>query len=240
MSRFTREDLAGLLKIYLVTDPLMPLPRTVEDVAGEALAAGVRAVQLRDKTASRRLLAEQGVALGGLCRRYGALFLVNDDPLAALDSGADGVHLGQSDASVREARTMLGEGAVIGVSVRSADEAAAAEAAGADYLAANLVFATATKTDLPAPIGLEGVRMLRRASGLPLVAIGGIDAGNARSVIEAGADGIAVVSAVMAAPDVPAAVGRLLDSVQPPPPPKGSERSKSGTQAPGDSRQSCR
>jgi thiamine-phosphate pyrophosphorylase len=99
---------------------------------------------------------------------------------------------------------------VIGVSVRTAGEAAAAEEAGADYLAANLVFATDTKTDISGPLGLDGVRMLRAASELPLVAIGGIDGDNAGRVIAAGADGVAVVSAIMAAPDVGAACRRLM------------------------------
>jgi thiamine-phosphate pyrophosphorylase len=105
---------------------------------------------------------------------------------------------------------------VLGVSVRTPGEAVEAEAAGADYLAANLVFPTSTKTGLPGPLGLEGVSLLSRSTHLPLVAIGGIDASNAASVIAAGADGVAVVSAIMAAPDVHAACRALIEAIQAP------------------------
>ena len=108
----------------------------------------------------------------------------------------------------------MGPEAIIGISVQTPDQARSAERAGADYLAANLVFATTTKTDLDKPIGLEGIKDLRAASELPLVAIGGINAGNTAEVIAAGADGVAVVSAVMAAVDVPAACRELLAAVR--------------------------
>jgi len=178
-----------------------------------ALEAGIRTVQLRDKTASTRSLIDTARRLRGLCDARGALFLVNDRVDVALASGAHGVHLGQDDFPASEARRLLGQGAVIGVSVRTSAEAREAGDDGADYLAANLVFATGTKTDIEGPLGLEGVAMLRAVSGLPLVAIGGIGPHNAADVIGAGADGIAVVSAIMAAPDVPLACRRLLDVV---------------------------
>jgi len=110
------------------------------------------------------------------------------------------------------AREILGD-KIIGISVQTADEAREAQAGGADYLAANLVFETPTKTDLSGAIGLEGVRSLRSAADLPLVAIGGIQADNAAEVMAAGANGVAVVSAIMAAPDVPGACRELLEAV---------------------------
>jgi thiamine-phosphate pyrophosphorylase len=178
-----------------------------------ALEAGIRTVQLRDKNASTRQLIETAKALRELSEGYGALFLVNDRVDVALASSAGGVHLGQDDFPAGPAREILGTGAVIGVSVRSKAEAAAAASSGADYLAANLVFATDTKTDITEPLGLEGIRTLRETTDLPLVAIGGINASNAAEVIRAGADGVAVVSAIMAAPDVGRACRELARQV---------------------------
>jgi thiamine-phosphate diphosphorylase len=201
------------LSLYLVTDPELAGTRGVLEVCRRALRAGVRLIQLRDKRARDEELVAQARALRELCREHGAWLLVNDRVDIAAAAGADGVHLGQDDAPPEEARRKLGSSAIVGVSVRTPEEARRAEQAGADYIAANLVYPTATKTDLPGPIGLEGVRALRRASRLPLVAIGGINAGNASEVVAAGADGVAVVSAVMAAADPAAACRELLDAV---------------------------
>lgn len=202
------------VSLYVVTDPVMIGERRLEDVCREALEAGVRVFQLRDKQASTRSLIGQAVRLKRLAESYGATLLVNDRADVAVASGAHGVHVGQDDMPLDEARQILGRHAVIGVSVQTPGEARAAEKGGADYLAANLVFETPTKTDLEGSIGLDGVRRLRAASGLPLVAIGGIKADNAASVVFAGADGVAVVSAVMAAPDVKRACRELLDAVE--------------------------
>jgi len=202
------------VSLYVVTDPVMIGERRLEDVCREALEAGVRVFQLRDKQASTRSLIEQAVRLKRLAESYGATFLVNDRADVAAVSGAHGVHVGQDDMPLDEARQMLGRHTVIGVSVQTPGEARAAEKGGADYLAANLVFETPTKTDVEGNIGLDGVRRLRAASGLPLVAIGGIKAENAASVVAAGADGVAVVSAVMTAKDVKKACWELIDAVE--------------------------
>jgi thiamine-phosphate pyrophosphorylase len=194
-----------------VTDPnLAAGGRSIAETVRQALEAGVRSVQLRDKTATDGELLSLAVELRSLCWEYGALFLVNDRVGLAKASSADGVHLGQDDMPAVDARRILGPEAVIGVSVRTVGEARAAERAGADYVAANMVFATATKADLPCPLGLEAVRDLKAAVGIPLVAIGGITTENAAEVRAAGADGLAVVSAIMSSPDVPAAVLALL------------------------------
>lgn len=202
------------LAVYLVTDPGMGRERGLAETVRPALEAGIRTVQLRDKEASTRKLLDDASTLLALCREYGATFLVNDRVDVALAAGAGGVHLGQDDMPADAARRLLGRDAVIGVSVRTAQEARRAEEDGADYMAANLVYPTATKTDLPDPLGPEGIRELRSACGLPLVAIGGIDAGNAVEVIGAGADGLAVVSAIMAAGDPAAAAVRLLEAAR--------------------------
>ena len=145
-----------------------------------------------------------------LCEKHDALFLVNDRVDVAMVSNAHGVHLGQDDMPAAAARKLLGPEAVIGISVRSLDEAVAAWKNGADYIAANMIFATDTKTDLEKPLGLDAIGMLKRATPLPLIAIGGINTANADIVRKAGADGIAVVSAIMAAPQVDEAVHGLL------------------------------
>lgn len=198
------------LAVYLVTDPGMGLKRGLAETVRLSLEAGVRTVQLRDKEASTRKLLDDASTLLALCRKHGATFLVNDRVDVAMAAGADGVHLGQDDMPADAARRLLGRDAVIGVSVRTEEEARRAAEDGADYMAANLVYPTATKTDLPDPLGPEGIRELRSACGLPLVAIGGIDAGNAAEVIGAGADGLAVVSAIMAAEEPASAAARLL------------------------------
>lgn len=176
----------------------------------QALHAGVTAIQLRDKTASTRQLIEMAEILMILCEEHSALFIVNDRVDVALACGSCGVHLGQDDMPAAVARKLLGPEAVIGISVRSVDEAVAAWKNGADYIAANMIFATDTKTNLEKPLGLDAVGILKKATPLPLIAIGGINTTNADTVRKAGADGIAVVSAIMAASQVDEAVRGLF------------------------------
>jgi len=202
------------LALYLVTDPDMGRDRGVLETCRQALASGVRTVQLRDKRAAPADLVAQGRRLKEMADSFGAWCLINDSVEAAAECGAHGVHLGQDDTPVTEARRILGPRAVIGASVQTPEDARRAEREGADYLAANMVYATATKTDISQTIGLVGVAALKAASRLPLVAIGGIKSENARAVIEAGADGVAVVSAIMMAEDVAAACRALLAAIE--------------------------
>jgi len=208
-----RSCLRGALRLYLVTDPVLCGPRGVFEVCEKALTAGVGFLQLRDKTASTRDLLEQSEALAGLSRAHGCLFVVNDRVDVAMASGAHGVHLGADDIPVASARRLMGPEALIGASVRTPEEALAAWNDGADYLAANIVFHTPTKPDPREPLGLSGVTLLAGATPLPLVAIGGINISNARSVLDAGAAGIAVVSAIMSAPDPALAARQLGDTI---------------------------
>ncbi len=202
------------LRLYLVTDPGLAGERGVYETVRQALNAGVRAVQLRDKEASTRSLIRQADAIREICAAAGAIFLVNDRVDVAAACKADGVHLGQDDMPLEEARRILGPDALIGVSVRTPGEMKEAEREGAAYAAANMVFATPTKTDLPGPLGIDALPALRSASAsLPLVAIGGVHGGNAADVIHAGADGVAVVSAIMAAGDVAKACRDLRTAV---------------------------
>lgn len=193
MSVIPRERLIRLMRVYFVTDPDLFRPATVEETCREMLEAGVRTIQLRDKTASGDVLLPAARRLRALCHDYGALFIVNDDHETALSSGADGVHVGQGDSCAKAVREALGPDAVVGVSVRTPGEAVQAEMDGADYVAANGVFTTPTKTDLDGPLGLEGLRLIRSATPLPLVAIGGISSENAEAVLAAGADCLAGV-----------------------------------------------
>jgi thiamine-phosphate pyrophosphorylase len=206
--------LAEDLRVYVVTDRHLARPRSVSDVCLAALGAGVRILQLREKNLPRDEVVRSARDLLALTRSFGARLVINDDPLICAEVHADGVHLGRDDMPAERARKLLGPGVLIGVSVREPMEARAAEDGGADYVAANLVFTTATKTNLPRPIGLEGVSLLRGATMLPLVAIGGITAANAADVIGAGADAVAVVSAVMSADDVEGACAALFSSVR--------------------------
>jgi thiamine-phosphate pyrophosphorylase len=203
----------SLLSLYLVTDSEHLGTRSLPHVCAQAVQAGVRAVQLRNKEASTRELVEQGRALKACIGHLGAIMLINDRVDVALAVGADGVHLGQDDISLEDARRIMGPDAIIGISVRTLEEIQIAQRGGADYLAVSGVFETATKTNLGIPVGLEGLGRLRKATSEPLVAIGGINSSNAADVIAAGADGVAVVSAIMDAPDVPMACRELLQKV---------------------------
>lgn len=206
-------NLREALRLYLVTDSVICGPDGLMAVCRQALGAGVKALQLRNKTADTRELIESALALSALAEKHGCLFLVNDRVDVALASGSRGVHLGSSDMPPALARRLLGPGAVIGVSVRTPEEAVEAWNSGADYLAANIVFETPTKPDPRTPLGLKGVRILADATPLPLVAIGGINIGNAREVMEAGAAGVAVVSAIMCAADPAKAAADLRDTI---------------------------
>ena len=195
--------------LYLVTDRALARGRPLADVVRAAVAGGVTCVQLREKDASAREFAAAARELLALLRPLGVPLIVNDRIDVALAAGADGVHVGQQDLSVADARRLGPPGWIVGVSAESVADAARAERDGADYVGASPVFATPTKADHAPPLGLAGLRALRAATKLPLVAIGGLHAGNARETIRAGADGLAVVSAIVAADDPRAAAAEL-------------------------------
>jgi len=195
--------------LYLVTDRALARGRPLADVVRAAVAGGVTCVQLREKEISAREFAAAARELLALLRPLGVPLIVNDRIDVALAAGADGVHVGQQDLSVADARRLGPPGWIVGVSAESAADAAQAERDGADYVGASPVFATPTKTDHAPPLGLDGLRALRAATKLPLVAIGGLHVGNARETIRAGADGLAVVSAIVAADDPRAAAAEL-------------------------------
>ena len=200
--------------LYVITQESVSLGRTHEEVAQAALAAGVKAVQLRDKKKNTRELLELARQLRELTREHNALLFVNDRVDVALAAGADGVHLGPEDLLVASARQLAGKRLLIGASVSTVAEALAAEAAGADYLSVGPIFRTATKPDAGEPVGVGRLQEIESRVRLPVIGIGGITRSNVAAVIAAGADGVAVISAVADAEDMQEAAATLLGLVR--------------------------
>lgn len=200
--------------LYVITEPALRDP--VESVR-QVLEGGVRLVQLRAKHATARELVQMGQAIRTLTRQYGALFIVNDRLDIALAVEADGVHLGQDDLPVPLARKLAGAAFIIGVSAETLEEAQRAEAEGADYLGVGPMFATTTKPDAGTPVGPERLRLIKQAVAIPVYGIGGITLQNAPLVMQAGADGICVISAIIGAPDPTEATRQFLSMLATPP-----------------------
>lgn len=200
--------------LYLVTDRAVARGRPIAAVVAAAAAGGATCVQLRDKTASTRELIAEAERLMEILKPRGIPLVINDRLDVALAVQADGVHLGQSDMPLAHARRIAGDALTIGISAESLEDALAAERQGADYIGVSPVFATPTKTDTGPPFGLAGLAAVRRAVRLPIVGIGGIGLENASAVIRHGADGIAVVSAIVAAEDPERAARELFTVVR--------------------------
>ena len=205
---------AGDVRLYLVTGPVLP-GADLADVVADAVDGGVTTVQLRDKDATTDDLVRLGERL---TERIGtrATFVLNDDLQAARALPGAGLHVGPDDLHPARAREVLGDDAVVGWSLHHVDQLKdEAAVAACSYLAVSPVWPTPTKTDTTAPWGLDGVRRLRDVvpADLPLVAIGGISATNAASVVEAGADGVCVVSAICSSPDPGDAAHTLRETV---------------------------
>jgi thiamine-phosphate pyrophosphorylase len=199
----------GLPALYAIVDPF-DTGRSPAALAAVLLAGGARLLQLRLKPAIARELLAAAEAIRPLAHAAGALFLVNDRPDVARAVEADGVHLGQDDLPVAAARRVLGPGRLIGVSTHDVEQARAAVAAGADYVAVGPIYATTSKEAPLAPRGLALVRAVRTVVPCPLVAIGGITAETAPAVRAAGADAIAMIGALVRAADPAAAVRDVL------------------------------
>ncbi len=211
--------LSPRLQLMVITDRRLAGQRDWLEVTEAALQAGATAVQLRDKQATSGELLEMALALKPVAEQYGALFLVNDRFDVALAAGAHGVHLGDEDLPVSAVRGVVPRGFIIGRSADTEEDARRAEADGADYLGVGSVFGTTTKTEVIGEV-IGTARLARVASSvaIPVVGIGGVTAANVGQVARAGAAGIAVVSAVMAARDPHAAVRALLKAWQGPGP----------------------
>jgi thiamine-phosphate pyrophosphorylase len=195
--------------LYVITDETIGGGRSHAEIARDAVRGGADIIQLRDKRLSCSELVRTGRQIAAMTRKAGGVFIVNDRLDVAMACGADGVHLGQDDMQVGTARQLAQPGFIIGVSVGSADEAREAEREGADYVALSPVFSTASKDNAGPGLGLRRLREIRLAVSIPVVAIGGISRQNIHDVIAAGADGIAVISAVVSSPDITAAARGL-------------------------------
>lgn len=197
------------LRVYLVTDRSLTRGRPLASVVESAVRGGATCVQLREKDLDTKDFLAQALALNRLLEPLGIPLVINDNLEVALACRAAGLHLGQGDLSPVEVRELLPAEVFIGWSVETAADVRRSASMPVDYLGVSPVFATPTKTDTKAPWGLAGLRQVRALTDLPLVAIGGIHSGNAGDVLRAGADGLAVVSAICAADD-PAAAAREL------------------------------
>jgi len=191
---------------YFITDASISSAGNIRDVK-DAVAAGVRVVQYRNKCASTKVMYDEAMLLRKICRNI--LFLINDRVDISLAVGADGVHLGQDDLPYALARRIMGKDKIIGVTVHSLKEAVRAQEQGADYLGVSPIYATTTKRDAGRPCGTGLIRQIKKHTKIPLIAVGGIHLTNAREVIAAGADGLCALSAVVARPDCRGRIGQF-------------------------------
>ncbi|MDU1904180.1 MAG: thiamine phosphate synthase [Dysgonomonas sp.] len=202
------------LSLYLVTDRSLSLNRPLEYIVEEAVKGGVTIVQLREKNASTREFYELALNLKKLLRPYKVPLIINDRLDIALACDADGLHIGQSDMPYEVARKILGRNKIIGLSVENVEDAIEANKLDIDYIGISPVFSTSTKTDTALALGLQGVRDITNISKHPSVGIGGLNLSNAKDIINAGADGISVVSAIMSAHDPKEAATELRNEIE--------------------------
>ena len=199
--------------LYLVTDRGLCGPKDLIDVILKALQGGVACVQLREKEVSTRFFVEEAQKIKALMAPFKAPLIINDRIDVALAVGADGVHIGQADMPYAVARKLMGKLAIIGLSVETWEDVERAQYLDVDYLGVSPVFETPTKTDTKGSWGLEGLSKIKAYSRHPLVAIGGLNASNAADAVRAGADCIAVVSAICSAFDPLEAARELHDTI---------------------------
>ena len=197
--------------VYLVTDRAQTNGRPLLDVIEAALCGGIRAVQLRERELPGRALLALAEQLRAVTRRHGTALLINDRIDIALACDADGVHLPVASFAVTDARALLGPARLIGVSTHAPDEVAAAAAAGADFAVLGPIYNTPSKRAFGRPLGVDAIAAARNAAPIPLFAIGGVHADRAATVRQHGADGIAVIRAVLAADDPRHAASVLID-----------------------------
>jgi thiamine-phosphate pyrophosphorylase len=197
--------------VYLVTDRTFAGLSHVQ-IARLAIKSGVRTIQLREKLMSKKELYHEALVLRSFTRKHKVIFIINDYIDIALSVDADGVHLGQEDMPVEEARKIMGKKKIIGISTHSLEQALAAEKSGADYIGFGPMFQTSTK-DAGSPKGLKALREVRKHIKIPIVAIGGITSGNVLSVLDAGANTVAVMSAILKG-DIKENTAKLLKTVK--------------------------
>lgn len=200
--------------LYLVTDRALSKGRTTFEIVQAAVKGGVTCVQLREKQCDTKEFIEEALLIRDFLQSKKIPLIINDRLDVAQAVGADGVHLGQSDMPFSMAKKIVRDSMLIGISAESLADAIQAEKEGADYIGVSPVYQTPTKTDTAPPLGLEGVQKIRESVRIPLVGIGGLNPSNAREVIQNGADGIAVVSAIVSADDPETAARSLKDIIK--------------------------
>jgi len=200
----------SLSGLYIILDPSVCPARPLVEVLTVAAEAGAPLFQYRNKTASMKEVYGEALALRQAAAKAGVLFIVNDRCDLALAVDADGVHLGQGDLPLDLARRVMGPDKLIGISTHNLDQVRDASAGKPDYLGFGPIFTPGSKQDHDPVVGLEGLRAMRRLTSLPVFAIGGIQIDQAGEVMRAGANGVAVVSAILKAPDISYAVNAFL------------------------------
>jgi len=194
---------ADMMRLYAVTDRSWLRGRTLHEQVEEALIGGATLVQLREKELDEAAFLQEAIDLRKLCHRYGVPLLINDSIDIARRSGADGVHVGQSDMEAAAVRSILGSAMIVGVTAKTVEQARRAQDAGADYLGSGAVFGTSTKLNAK-PMSMDTLRSICQAVEIPVVAIGGIHRGNILELAGTGIAGAAVVSGIFAAEDITA------------------------------------
>jgi thiamine-phosphate pyrophosphorylase len=206
-----RSSVASRLRgLYIILDPSVSPDRPLLDVLTASAEAGAKIVQYRNKTASMNAAYAEALLLRKVAQELGVLFIINDRCDLALAVDADGVHLGQGDLPLNLARKIMGPDKLIGISTHNREQVMAATAGEPDYLGFGPIFTPGSKLDHDPVVGLQGLRTIRPLTALPTFAIGGITADRTEDVIRAGADGVAVISAVLKAPDIAQAVNGFV------------------------------
>lgn len=200
--------------LYIITDQRISHGKTHFEVAEAVLAGGATVLQFRDKEMDETEAIAVCRNINKLTKKKGIPFIINDRIEVAKVIGADGVHLGQKDAPFDFARKILGKDKIIGISVETVEQAIRATEGGADYLGVGPIYSTATKVDAGEPLGLARIREIKKAVNLPVVAIGGINENNLEEVLKVGADGVAIISAVVGAPDITQACRKLKNKIE--------------------------
>lgn len=208
MEKLLHIDLRRALKLYAVTDRSWLGQQTLAEQVEAALIGGTTILQLREKKLKSTEFLSEAVSIRQLCSRYKVPLIINDNLQVAINSKAAGLHIGQNDISAEQARTILGPNKILGVSVQTVQQALAAERAGADYLGVGAIFATNTKDDADS-VSIQTLTEICRAVNIPVIAIGGINVGNAPLLLNTGICGAAFVSAIFGADDITAACQKL-------------------------------
>ena len=202
-------DVRKMMKLYAVTDRAWTGKQTLFEQAEAAMRGGITCLQLREKNMNKDEFLKEALEMKELCRSYNVPLIINDDPYIAVKSGADGVHIGQKDMSLKEAREITGNGMIIGVTAALPELAVKAEKEGADYIGSGAVFGSSTKADAK-PLSHDVLREITASVKIPVVAIGGITRDNMAKLAGTGIAGAALVSAIFSADDIEAECRYLM------------------------------